>query len=90
MEQLRWKQQFLRFVKVKYLGLANLIMNKEIVKELIQEDMTPEKIERELLKFDTLEGAQNIEDDYNELLTMLGGEGASKRAAEVIIQDIKG
>ena len=79
-----------RFVKVKYLGLANLIMNKEIVKELIQEDMTPEKIERELLKFDTLEGAQNIEDDYNELLTMLGGEGASKRAAEVIIQDIKG
>ena len=78
-----------KFVKVKYLGLANLIMNKEIVKELIQEEMTPEKIVNELSRFKTIEGAQQIEDDYNELLNILGDEGASKRAAEIIIEDIK-
>jgi lipid-A-disaccharide synthase len=78
-----------RFVKVKYLGLANLILDKEIVKELIQEDMTPEGIVEELSKFDSKEGAVKIEKDYNELLNVLGGEGASKRAAEIIINEIK-
>tara|TARA_B100000401_G_scaffold400432_1_gene312169 strand:- start:1811 stop:2905 length:1095 start_codon:yes stop_codon:yes gene_type:complete len=78
-----------RFVKVKYLGLANLIMDKAIVKELIQEDMTPERIVSELSKFNTRKGAEKIEKDYNDLLDLLGGEGASKRAAEIIINDIK-
>ena len=78
-----------RFVKVKYLGLANLIMDKAIVAELIQEDMTPERIVFELSKFNTRKGADKIETDYNDLLGVLGGEGASKRAAEIIINDIK-
>lgn len=78
-----------RFVKVKYLGLANLIMDKAIVTELIQEDMTPERIVFELSKFNTRKGADKIETDYNDLLAILGGEGASKRAAEIIINDIK-
>ena len=78
-----------RFVKVKYLGLANLIMDKEIVAELIQEDMTPERITKELSKFNSHSGAKKIEEDYNELLAVLGEEGASKRAAELIINDVK-
>ena len=78
-----------RFVKVKYLGLANLIMNKEIVTELIQENMTPERIAQELSKYDSRDGANKIENDYNELLSVLGGEGASKRAAKLIINDLK-
>tara|TARA_B100001175_G_C19160764_1_gene472730 strand:- start:128 stop:649 length:522 start_codon:yes stop_codon:yes gene_type:complete len=78
-----------RFVKVKYLGLANLIMNKAIVTELIQENMTPDRIVQELYKFDSQEGANKIENDYDELLSVLGSEGASKRAASFIINDIK-
>ena len=77
-----------RFVRVKYLGLANLIMNKEIVKELIQEEMTPELIVEELSKFNSIDGSKKIEENYNELIAVLGEEGASKRAAELIIKDI--
>ena len=35
-------------MKVKFLGLANLILDREITKELIQEEMTPENIVKEL------------------------------------------
>ncbi len=78
-----------RFVKVKFLGLANLILDREITKELIQQDMTPEKIVAELRKFESEDGAKKMEDDFNDLLSKLGTEGASKLAAEAIINDIK-
>lgn len=78
-----------KFVKVKFLGLANLILDREITKELIQEDMTPKKIQAELEVFETEEGGKKMNDDFDELLSKLGTEGASKLAAEVIIQDIK-
>lgn len=78
-----------KFVKVKFLGLANLILDREITKELIQEEMTPDNIVAELQKFETPEGAKRMSDDYNQLLSKLGTEGASKLAAQVIIEDIK-
>lgn len=78
-----------RFVKVKFLGLANLILDREITKELIQQDMTPEKIVAELRIFESEDGAKKMEDDFNDLLSKLGTEGASKLAAEAIINDIK-
>ncbi len=78
-----------KFVKVKFLGLANLILDREITKELIQEDMTPEIIVNELKKFETSEGAKRMDDDFEVLLSKIGGEGASKMAASVIINDIK-
>jgi len=78
-----------KFVKVKFLGLANLILNREITKELIQEEMTPKNIVQELKKFETEEGAKLMDDDFNDLLSKLGTEGASKMAAETIINDIK-
>src|SRR5579871_6480153 len=37
-----------RLVKVKYISLVNLIMDKEVVKELIQDDLTVENLRREL------------------------------------------
>jgi len=78
-----------KFVKVKFLGLANLILDREITKELIQEEMTPENIVKELKKFETSEGALVMENDFNDLLSKLGTEGASKLAAEKIINAIK-
>ena len=78
-----------KFVKVKFLGLANLILDREITKELIQDDMTPEKIVSELRKFETEEGIKKMTEDFNDLLSKLGTEGASKLAAEAIINDIK-
>jgi lipid-A-disaccharide synthase len=72
-------------VKVKYISLVNLIMNKLVVEELIQHDFTEEK----LLKALTLilkhnETRQQMMADYAALWQRLGENNASKRAAESI------
>jgi lipid-A-disaccharide synthase len=76
-------------VKVKYISLVNLIMNKSVVKELIQHDMTVEKMKAELngLLFDVTHRRQ-IADDYVKLSEMLGEYGASYRIAKTMIDEI--
>lgn len=78
-----------KFIKVPFIGLANLTVGKEIVKELIQQDLTPVKIEQELRVFETEAGAKVINDNYDYLLTLLGGAGASDKAADAIIAELK-
>ncbi len=75
-----------RIIKVKYISLVNLIMDKEAVVELIQSDFNPEtlKIELDKLLFGNNKRNQ-ILDDYKQLQTMLGNSGASNRAAEIIV-----
>lgn len=75
-----------RLVKLKYICLVNLIMDKEVVKELIQNDLTPEKITSELKKilFDSAI-KEKIQKDYQQLKELLSeGGNASKNAAESI------
>lgn len=76
-----------RVVKVPYISLVNLIMNKPVVKELIQYDYSPEALKAELhrLLFDAGYRHQ-ILDDYAALRLLLGGAGASKRAAKEILK----
>lgn len=75
-----------RFVKIKYIALVNLIMNKEVVKELIQEDLTTEKLSIELKKL--LEDADKhakIKSDYAALKeTLTTGKKATEVAAAII------
>jgi len=74
-----------RIVKVKYISLVNLIMDKEAVTELIQSDFNPSmlKLELDKLLFDNAKRNQILE-DYQKLKTMLGNSGASNRAAKII------
>ncbi|RYD83307.1 MAG: lipid-A-disaccharide synthase, partial [Sphingobacteriales bacterium] len=74
-----------RLVKIKYISLVNLIMDKPVVKELIQDDFNEEKVSAELkaLLEDNIY-RNRILADYKKLKTMLGGEGASARAAEIV------
>jgi len=75
-----------RLVKLKFISLVNLIMNKEVVKELIQFDLTPEKITVELKKilFDP-QAREKIKQDYHELKELLSeGGNASFNAAKSI------
>ncbi len=78
-----------RLIKVKFISLVNLIMNREVVKELIQQEMTVENIRRELEKI--LHDKQHIKtmlDDYRELKRILKTEGRpSERAAKIIVQE---
>ncbi len=74
---------------LKYISLVNLIMDKEIVKELLQEDMTAAKISEELNKL-LNENAyrEQMIGEYNELKTKLGGLGASKRIATAMYNSL--
>ncbi|MDR1552574.1 MAG: lipid-A-disaccharide synthase [Prevotellaceae bacterium] len=78
-----------RLIKVKYISLVNLIMNKTVVKELIQHDMSVEKMQAELngLLFDVARRKQ-ITDDYAELSEMLGERGSANRIAKAMIDEM--
>jgi lipid-A-disaccharide synthase len=78
-----------KLVKVKYIYLVNLIMDKEIVKELIQEELNETNLKLELSKLLNPVSRQQILNNYADLKTRLGGGGASKKAAEVIIDYLK-
>ena len=74
-----------RIIKLDYISLVNLIMKKEVVKELIQDDLTTKNLKSELRKI--LEESQRNEQllAYQELEKSLGGQGASNRAAELMV-----
>jgi len=79
-----------RIVDIPFISLVNLIMDKEVVKELIQADFTSENLKTELIKI--LPGSENrqkIIDNYKKLKTRLGKGGASAKAADEIIRFLK-
>ncbi|MCB0395762.1 MAG: lipid-A-disaccharide synthase [Flavobacteriales bacterium] len=74
-------------VKIKYISLVNLILDKEAVKELIQGDLNKENVTKELASI--LPGGNKREDmitQYKDLRKSLGGQGASDRAAQIILE----
>jgi lipid-A-disaccharide synthase len=72
-----------RLIKVKYISLVNLILNKPAVTELIQHDLNMVRLEKEFLNM-MGEGKEQIINDYKNLIELLALEGASERAAEII------
>lgn len=76
-----------RLIKVKYISLVNLIMDKMVVKELIQNDLTENKLAQELerLLHDDEYRAGMI-NDFKNLKEVLGGSGASERTAASIVK----
>jgi lipid-A-disaccharide synthase len=74
-----------RIVKIKYISLVNLIMDRPVVKELIQQDLTVQNLEKELALLLSDEVVRKkMFSDYEELRIKLGSKGASERAAQVI------
>jgi lipid-A-disaccharide synthase len=77
-----------RIITLKYISLVNLIMDKEVVKELIQEALNTENLSQELTKILTTEKRMHMLASYQKLKENLGGKGASKNAAELIFQSL--
>ncbi len=77
-------------IKVKFISLVNLIMDREVVKELIQGDLNEDNLVKELdqLLHNGKRQRQLLE-DYEELKDKLGNVGASEKAAEVIVESLK-
>ena len=78
-----------RIVKLEYISLVNLILDKEVVKELIQNDCTTEKIAATLALLGEEKIRQQIELDYNSLTQSLGEKKASQTVAQQIVSSIK-
>ncbi len=75
-----------RLVSVKYISLVNLIMNKLVVKELIQGDLTVEQLQLELDQLlNNEERKLQLQKDYNSLKQLLseGGNAAAKAAVSI-------
>jgi len=90
-----YKSSFISFwiakklIKIKFISLVNLIANKEIVRELIQKDCTATNIAGELIKIKKGEKkAIQMNKDYNDLVELLGNEGASSRVAEDMLKNL--
>jgi lipid-A-disaccharide synthase len=75
-----------RLVKIKYICLVNLIMDKEVVKELIQDEFTVQNLRKELeLILSNPAKQQQLQKDYTDLKALLSKGGhASYNAAKSI------
>lgn len=83
---------FLRkmLLKVPYISLVNLVIGKKIVEELVADGMTVNNIKSQLKKI--LPGGEernNMLANYDEMLNILGNAGASERAAEEMIKELR-
>lgn len=81
-----------RLIKIKFISLVNLIMDKPVVTELIQGDLTTENLHRELssLLYNT-ERTQALQQDYQALKQLLSqGGAASANAARMVWEVAKG
>ncbi len=72
-----------QFVKIKYFSLPNLIMDKKVITELLQGELTEENLKNEL-QLIIQEGKHRTEmlNNFAQLNEMLGGKGASERIAK--------
>lgn len=76
-----------KVLKVKYISLVNLVAGREVVQELVADRMTVPQIRRELsLILEGGGGRKAMLEEYDRMIRILGGPGASERAAEQMIR----
>ena len=75
-----------RLVKLPHFSLVNIIAGKNIVPELLQEDVNGERIAREVRG---LVNNASLRAELAAVREKLGGPGASRRAAEAIMSTVK-
>lgn len=91
-----WGGKFTHFmarkviIQVPYISLVNLIVDRELVKELFQNEMTRENLKCELedLLFDDAV-RQNIFSGYRELREIMGGPGCSEKTARLMLESLR-
>ena len=76
-----------RLIKIRFISLVNLIMDRAVVKELIQDEMTTDNLTKELYNLvNDVELQQKLQNDYTALKSLLSqGGNASIKAANSIV-----
>lgn len=75
-------------ITLKYISLVNLIMDEEVVKELIQNELNTKNLKKELQKILESKHRAVVLKDYERLEAKLGGAGASLKTAQAIVKKI--
>jgi lipid-A-disaccharide synthase len=78
-----------RIITLKYISLVNLIMDKEVVTELIQDKLNAENLKNKLQIILNQEHRKKVFENYEQLKQKLGGSGASEKTATLIVNSLK-
>lgn len=70
--------------RVKYISLPNLILDRPVVKELIQSELTASNLKNELKSILAGKKREEMLGNYDELIQLLGNSGASKKVAQLM------
>ncbi len=75
-------------IRVKWIGLVNLVAGRSIVPELIQDEATPDRLSQEVRRLLTDSKAYNeMKSGLRQVKQSLGEPGASRRAAQVALAE---
>ncbi len=78
-------------IRVPYLGMVNLLAGREVVRELLQGEATPEAVEKELCGFlEDPARRKSLQKELGAATAMLGTGGSYDRAAAAILEELEG
>jgi len=76
-----------RLVRIPYVGLCNIVTGRPVILELLQDDVTPERLEQELTMMLTQANSKSAAETIRqEVLTALGPAGGAHNAAQLVIK----
>ena len=79
-----------RIVKIRYISLGNLIVDRFAFNEFIQDDCNPDALVKEIRALiEDPERRSKMLSDYAEIRSVLGGSGASSAVAKAMIEELK-
>ncbi len=78
-----------KLIKIKYISLVNLILDRPLVKELIQDELNAKNLIFELNKILESEHRTSVISGYDELKSVLGNKGASEKTASLMLKTLK-
>jgi lipid-A-disaccharide synthase len=76
-------------IDVPHFGLINLIAGERLARELIQDELTPAELCDEVVELLKPESNREMREKLRQIVNTLGDGGASKRAAEVILRELR-
>lgn len=76
-------------ISIKYISMVNLILDRLAVKELVHKHLNKDNLIIELNRILESKTRERILEDYDELEQKLGGEGASSRVSQLMIEDLR-
>lgn len=79
-----------QIIKISFISLGNLILNRTCFRELLQFYFTPENVLQEVLRMiEDTEYRENMLAGYQEIRNALGGRGASAAVAKAMIEELR-